>query len=248
MVGAPAPDPITAEARGLGLLAVAHVVRVPEVLLHAPAVGAAPAFLVIAWIDAASGTSRDAAGAALGVGLAEQHRRTAPAYGLDHDNYCGLTPQPNGWLPSWLDFYRDRRLRHQITLAERQGFLRHPRRSQLERLVERLELWIDPRPEPPSLLHGDLWGGNWLVDETGQPVLIDPAAYYGDREAELAMCRLFGGFPCSFYDAYDAAWPPLPGRHERVPLYQIYHLLNHLNLFGEVYGAQVDAVLRRYVG
>ena len=100
----------------------------------------------------------------------------------------------------------------------------------------------------PSLLHGDLWGGNWLVGASGEPVLIDPAVYFGDREAELAMCHLFGGFPGSFFAAYDALWPPAPGRAERVRLYQLYHLLNHLNLFGEGYGGQVDAILRDFVG
>jgi fructosamine-3-kinase len=118
----------------------------------------------------------------------------------------------------------------------------------LERFIARLEEWIDDQAVQPSLLHGDLWGGNWLISTNHQPVLIDPAPYYGDREAELAMCHLFGGFPAHFFHAYNEAWPPASGRDERIPLYQLYHLLNHLLGFGESYGAQVDRVLRRYVG
>ena len=118
----------------------------------------------------------------------------------------------------------------------------------MQQLVDHLDTWLEPRPEPPALIHGDLWSGNWLIDRAGAPVLIDPAVSYSHREAELAMCRLFGGFPDAFFAAYDAAWPPAPGRDDRLPLYQLYHLLNHLNLFSEGYGGQVDRVVHRYVG
>ncbi len=242
------PDPIAAEASGLTLLSQARAVRVPQVYLHVEAQGDAPACLVLEWIEPGARADRNAAGAALGSALAEQHRRTRPDFGLDQDNYCGATRQPNGWLPSWLDFYRERRLGFQLQRALARGLLPPLRRERLERLLERLDSWLDHRPEPPSLLHGDLWGGNWLIGRAGTPVIIDPAVYYGHREADLAMCHLFGGFPPSFFAAYDEAWPPLPGRDDRLLLYQLYHLLNHLNLFGEGYGAQVDQVLRRYTG
>ena len=242
------PDPFSAEAYGLRLLAAPEGVRVPEVHLEGAAGASGPGFIVTEWIDVAPHPDKSAAGAILGRKLAEQHRRSAPAYGLDHDNYCGATPQLNGWHDSWLDFYRERRLRPQMELAAAGGHLPAARRERLERLINRLDQWLEPRPEPPSLLHGDLWSGNWLIGTDGMSVLIDPAVYYGHREAELAMCRLFGGFPQSFYDAYDDAWPPLPGRDDRLPLYQLYHLLNHLNIFGESYGGQVDQVLQRYVG
>jgi fructosamine-3-kinase len=176
------------------------------------------------------------------------HRATAGAYGLDHDNYIGATPQPNGWMPSWRDFFRERRLRFQAELARRNGLLPAERASRVERLLDRLDRWIDDALVRPSLLHGDLWGGNFIVGPGGGPALIDPAAYYGDREADLAFTRLFGGFPDNFYRAYAAAWPLPAGWQDRRDLYNLYHLLNHLNLFGESYGAQVDAVLRRYVG
>ena len=232
-----------AEAAGLALLAGAQAVRVPRVVAHGSAKPETPAYIVMDWID--RGREQRSAGAMLGQQLAALHRVTAPAYGLDHGNYCGATPQDNRTLPTWIEFYGQRRLGFQMELAGRYGLLPKERRQRLERLIGRLDRWIDESACQPSLLHGDLWGGNWLVDAAGQPILIDPAVYYGEREAELAMCRLFGGFPADFYAAYDAAWPPAPGRDERVPLYQLYHLLNHLNLFGEGYGGQVDSILRR---
>ena len=251
----PQPQPgwlemFAAEAVGLALLASAQAVRVPAVVAHGAAQsGAVPAFIVMEWIEQraryAPLLDQRSAGAQLGRQLADLHRATAPSYGLDHGNYCGATPQDNRWLPTWIEFYGERRLGFQMDLAGQRGLLPSERRRRLERLIGRLDRWIDESACRPSLLHGDLWGGNWLVDGAGQPVLIDPAVYYGDREAELAMCRLFGGFPADFFAAYDAAWPPAAGRDERIPLYQLYHLLNHLNLFGEGYGGQVDSILRR---
>ncbi len=135
-----------------------------------------------------------------------------------------------------------------MELAAQNGYLPAARQQRLEQLINRLGNWIDDHAIQPSLLHGDLWGGNWLIDLHSKPVLIDPAVYFGDREAELAMCHLFEGFPDDFFRAYDEAWPPVPGREERLPLYQLYHLLNHLNLFGESYAGQVDHILQRYVG
>jgi fructosamine-3-kinase len=248
--GAPAGrlDACTAEARGLQLLAATGALRVPQVQAQAEASSGCPAFLVLEWIDSAAVADAAVAGAALGAGLAALHRQSAPAYGLDHDNYCGPTPQLNTWRHSWLDFYRDCRLVPQVEQAQRAGRLSPARHRGLQQLVDHLDRWLDPCPEPPALIHGDLWSGNWLIDSVGNPVLIDPAVSYSHREAELAMCRLFGGFPAAFFAAYDAAWPPAHGRDDRLPLYQLYHLLNHLNLFGESYGSQVDRVLRRYVG
>jgi fructosamine-3-kinase len=112
--------------------------------------------------------------------------------------------------------------------------------------MDRLDQWIDEDKVVPSLLHGDLWGGNYLIDAQGNPVLIDPAVYYGDREAEIAFTELFGGFGLRFYAAYNEAWPLDHGYADRRDLYNLYHLLNHLNLFGESYGGSADAILRRY--
>lgn len=240
------PGMFAAEARGLQRLASTKTLRVPEVLGFGEPAGASPAFIVMEWIE--QGGDRQRAATALAEGLAALHRHTAARYGLDHHNYCGATPQDNTPCPSWIEFYGERRLGAQLALAVQHGRMPSERRARLEQVIARLDRWIDEAACLPALLHGDLWGGNWLVAADGEPVLIDPAAYYGDHEAELAMCRLFGGFPQEFYRAYDGAWPPAPGRDERVALYQLYHVLNHLNLFGEGYGSHVDAILRQYVG
>ncbi|MBK9710186.1 MAG: fructosamine kinase family protein [Kouleothrix sp.] len=256
------------EARGLGLLAASGAVRVPGVLAyrdadnderrtlnaesdireHSSLIAHRSSFILLEWLAPPAGADRARAGEILGTALAALHRSTAPAYGLDHDNYIGATPQPNGWAGSWLEFFRERRLRFQADLARRQGRWTPQRERLMERLLGRLDRWIDGRAVQPSLLHGDLWGGNFIVGPGGAPALIDPAAYYGDREADLAFTALFGGFPEAFYQAYAAAWPLPAGWRERQDLYNLYHLLNHLNLFGEGYGSQVDQVLRRYAG
>jgi fructosamine-3-kinase len=237
----PRPRMFQAEARGLKLLAAAHAVRLPRVI----AVIDQPAALVLEWIDL--GANKTLAAEALGRGLAQQHRSTAEQYGLDHDNYIGSNPQPNTPARSWIEFYRDRRLGAQRDLAARHGHLTPDRARRLDRVMEHLDQWIDDAAVGPSLLHGDLWGGNHLIDAQGNPVLIDPAVYYGDREAEIAFTELFGGFGARFYAAYHEAWPLDRGYADRRDLYNLYHLLNHLNLFGESYGGSVDAILRHYV-
>ena len=238
----PRPRMFEVEARGLSLLATAAALRIPRVI----AVIDQPAALVLEWIDV--GSNKAAAAEALGHGLAQQHRSTAQTYGLDHDNYIGSTPQRNTPARSWIEFYRDQRLGAQRDLAQRHGHLTPDRARRLDRVMERLDHWIDDDQVVPSLLHGDLWGGNYLIDTQGNPVLIDPAVYYGDREAELAFTELFGGFGAQFYTAYDEAWPLDGGYADRRDLYNLYHLLNHLNLFGEGYGGSVDAILRHYAG
>lgn len=238
----PRPRMFEAEARGLNLLATAAALRIPRVI----AVIEQPAALVLEWIDL--GSNKSAAAEALGRGLAQQHRSTAQLYGLDHDNFIGSTPQHNTPSRSWLEFHRDQRLGTQRDLAQRNGHLTPDRARRLDRMSARLDQWIDDAKVVPSLLHGDLWGGNYLIDAQGNPVLIDPAVYYGDREAEMAFTELFGGFGARFYAAYNEAWPLDRGYADRRDLYNLYHLLNHLNLFGEGYGASVDAILRRYAG
>jgi protein-ribulosamine 3-kinase len=229
-----------AEAEGLRELASARAVRVPRVL----AVGATAhaAFLALEWIDL-SGLS-SSAGAKLGEQLAQQHRTSADQFGWHRDNTIGSTPQLNARATSWSEFFCERRLRYQLDLAAEKG---HTGRLQERgaRLLERIDaLFADHQPAP-SLLHGDLWGGNAGVDASGMPVIFDPAVYYGDREADLAMTRLFGGFAPSFYSAYEAAWPLPKSARRRVDLYNLYHVLNHLNLFGGGYGAQAESMIDR---
>ncbi len=240
------PELFAAEGRGLALLRSAEALRVPEVLAWSGAGENTPGFIVMEWLGQGSANAAGVA-EALGSGLAALHRTTGPAFGLDYDNYIGANPQPNEYAEDWVSFFGEQRLGFQMELAARQARLPAQRARRLEKLLARLADWLPAHP-PASLLHGDLWGGNWLVTEAGEPALIDPAVYYGHREAELAFTELFGGFPSAFYRAYNRAWPLDEGYQERKELYNLYHLLNHLNLFGEGYGGRVDAVLRRYVG
>lgn len=238
---APPPGFFSAEADGLRALSDAKALRIPQVY----AVGNCG--ILLEWLPKGGrrGSELRNAGRELGEGLAKLHRTFGAAYGYCRDNFIGLLPQANARTQSWIDFYRDFRLRPQLQLAERLGYLHATRRRFAERLLERLSDFIDESAVRPSLLHGDLWAGNWLETSDG-PALIDPAVYYGDREVDLAMAHLFGGFPRSFFQAYAACFPLTPGHEERRPIYQLYYLLVHLNLFGEAYGPQVDRVLVRY--
>lgn len=242
---APLPRMFAAEARGLDLLRETNTVRVPAVYGTGEPTASSPGFILTEYLE---GESESRSGQeTLGRKLALLHRSPAPdGYGLDHDNYLGSTPQPNGWEADWVAFFRERRLRYQMNLAARNGRLPGERRRRLETLLGRLVELLGGVERRSSLLHGDLWGGNVIPGPGGEPALIDPAVYYGDREAEIAYTELFGGFSSAFYRAYHETWPLDPGYAERRDLYNLYHLFNHLNLFGEGYGAQVDGVLRRY--
>lgn len=233
-----------AEARGLRLLAEAGAIRVPRVWGWEED----PALILLEWLPPPPrGADRDRAAAALGTGLARLHRVRGPAFGLGEDGFIGALPQPGGWFQDWPSCWRHR-LATQADHAARRGRLAGERARRLERLLGRLEEWLEEDAGGPALLHGDLWGGNWMVGPAGEPVLIDPATFYGSREVDLAMTELFGGFPPAFYAAYQAEYPLPPGYEERRPLYQLYYLLVHLALFGEGYGTGVDRILRRYVG
>jgi protein-ribulosamine 3-kinase len=176
--------------------------------------------------------------------LATLHNQNGPHFGFPHDNYIGSTPQPNPWTANGYDFFAEHRLIFQAQLALEHGLLDHKQLTQVERLAARLPELIPV--QPASLIHGDLWGGNVITDQVGGPALIDPAAHYGWAEAELGMTDLFGSFPQDFYDAYQEVRSLDDGFRERYPLYNLYHLLNHLNLFGRGYSGQVLAILRRY--
>lgn len=243
--GRAVPGMFTAEVQGLQLLRATKTLRIPEVLAQSEATAACPAFIVMEWLGRGSSTSQVAE--ALGQGLAAIHRVTTKMYGLDHDNFIGANPQPNHQRDNWVDFFREERLGFQMELAGRNDYLSTQRRRLLEKLLARLEEWLPTLPLS-SLLHGDLWAGNWLVTDSGEPALIDPAVYYGHREAELAFTELFGGFSAAFYAAYQQTWPLESGYEERKALYNLYHLLNHLNLFGEGYGGSVDRVLGHFCG
>lgn len=239
---ASALDMFHAERDGLRELAEADAIRVPEVI--AAAVAGNTAFLLMEHLEL-RGASK-VAGARLGTLLASQHRRRGTAYGWHRDNTIGSTPQLNGWDVEWISFFRDRRLGYQLELAVANGFDTRPGRTireRGERLMQRLPDFFTGYQPEPSLLHGDLWGGNWGVIGNDQPVIFDPAAYYGDREADIAMTRLFGGFGPEFLAAYNDAWPLDKGFERRCDLYNLYHVLNHLNLFGVGYLRQVSDML-----
>ncbi|WP_347331382.1 fructosamine kinase family protein [Marinimicrobium locisalis] len=229
-------DFFIAEATGLAALRDAGTLRVPEVY------EAREHFIAMEYI--APARRADDYWRRLGEGLAHMHRQPAPAFGFSIDNYCGRTPQPNPETPSGHEFFAEHRLMYQGRLAHEQGHLDSHELDALERLCTRLPTLIPD--QSPSLIHGDLWGGNIHGDEQGHPVLIDPATHWGWAEAELAMTRLFGGFDPEFYEHYLAVNPLEPGWRERVPLYNLYHLLNHLNLFGSSYYPQVIQVVSDY--
>lgn len=225
-----------AEAAGLEALSATGTVRTPDVI------AVSDTEIVTARI--ATGQADSAAWETLGSQLAALHRRGAPCFGFSADNFCGDTPQPNPRYEDGHDFFATQRLQYQGQLARSAGLLDSDTSRQLDTLCQRLRELVPE--QAPALIHGDLWSGNVLFDEHRQPVLIDPACYWGWPEAELAMCALFGGFPGVFFDSWEDAAGPEPGWRDRLPIYQLYHVLNHLNLFGGSYLGQATAILRQY--
>lgn len=223
-----------AEARGLAWLEAARVVRVPRVI------AAAERFLVLELI--APGPRSPSFDEDLGRRLAALHRAGPAAFGLDHDNFIGRLPQSNRPAARWHEFYARERIEPQARRAVDAGLLSPGARRGIDRLLGDLRDRVGP-DEPPARLHGDLWGGNVMTDEGGDPCLIDPAVHGGHREVDLAMMRLFGGFGERTFAAYDEAFPLAPGHDDRVPLYQLYPLLVHVNLFGGTYVGAVESAL-----
>ncbi len=226
-----------AEADGLRDLEAAGAIRVPRPI--ASGGSGDTAFLILEWLPL-DGRGRPGD---LGRQLARLHRHSQTEFGWWRDNCIGSTPQHNSRMPDWVEFFQTQRLRPQLELARRnlapRGLM-----QQGERLLERLDAFFPGHRPIPSLLHGDLWGGNHGYAD-GVPVLFDPAIYYGDREADLAMTELFGGYPSEFHGAYREAWPLDPGYRVRKHLYNLYHVLNHFNLFGGGYAAQAAGMIGR---
>jgi len=228
----------SAEAAGLSEMARTKTVRVPEPVCH----GASPAACWIVLEHLELRPADDKAMRRLGRNFARLHRVTRDLYGWDRHNTIGSTPQVNTPADDWVAFWRERRLGFQLQLAASRG---HGGRllASGERLLEKLPAFFAGYRPPPSLLHGDLWSGNAAMEAGGEPAIFDPAVYYGDREADLAMTELFGGFSRSFYDAYRSEYPLDAGYATRKDLYNLYHVLNHLNLFGGGYGAQAERLI-----
>ena len=227
-----------AEAEGLAELRKAEAIRVPEPL----SCGAADGFAWIVTEYVEFGRGDAGTQERFGRQFAALHRFTAERFGWHRDNTIGSTAQINDWSNSWVDFYREHRLGFQLKLAATHGYTGSIQKKGERLMVELDKLFASYRPVP-SLMHGDLWGGNHGVDSEGNPVIFDPAVYYGDREADLAMTSLFGGCSSRFYDAYDEAWPLNEGYSVRKNLYNLYHILNHANLFGGGYAMQAESMM-----
>ena len=235
------PGMFAAEERGLNLLRAKSPFQIPEVLKT----GETPelAFIVMEFIEA--GVPREDFWEGFASNLAEMHRHSHDSFGLDHDNYIGSLPQVNSPSDSWAEFYTAMRLEPQLRMARDKGLVDVTLSKSFNRLFTIMErLWP---AEPPALLHGDLWSGNFMCAASGDATIIDPAVYYGHREMDIAMSQLFGGFHKSFYAFYHEHFPLENGWVERISLGQLYPLLVHVNLFGGGYVQQLRSCLRPYV-
>jgi fructosamine-3-kinase len=243
------------EAEAEGLVALARVAP-PTLVIPTPlAWGLAgdQAVLVLPWLDLAQGASRPGAWEDCGAQLARLHRQSlAPGqleepgrgFGWSRDNFIGASPQPNGWRSDWGTFFAECRLQPQLRWLARKG---GPLRG-ADRLLDRVPAWLEGHGAQPCLVHGDLWSGNAALLADGAGSVFDPAVYRGDREVDLAMARLFGGFPEAFFEGYAAEWPLPEGWRDRVALYNLYHLLNHANLFGGGYNKQAQSAMDSLLG
>lgn len=228
-----------AEAVGLQELGQAGEIKVPEVIY------VDDDLLLLEFIE--SGSTFGAFFSDFGRGLAKLHKHSSKQFGFIQDNFIGSTRQKNEYSDSWSHFYFHNRLLFQTKLAEERGLATRELLDGISRLEGKIDKILEGSSELPALLHGDLWGGNFLITETCEPCLIDPAVYYGHREADLAMTKLFGGFAPDFYQGYNSEYPLAEGYEYREGIYKLYHLLNHLNIFGSSYYSQCIEIIRFYL-
>ncbi|MGG6294778.1 fructosamine kinase family protein [Leptolyngbya sp. AN02str] len=225
-----------AEAQGLRQISDTRTIRVPKPICWGTT--ANTAYVVLEWLDLGYGTHRS--WDEMGRNLAAMHRvSSAQGFGWDRPNTIGSTPQVNHWTATWLEFFTEHRLRYQLDLARRNG----GQFPDGDRLIDAIPTILAGHTPEPSLVHGDLWSGNAAVTKLEEPVILDPAVYFGDREVDLAMTELFGGFPNNFYQAYHMAYPLSGGYERRKILYNLYHILNHFNLFGGGYASQANRMI-----
>jgi len=234
------PGMFESEARGLLLLKNSGEIRVPSVI-HVCS-GKQYAFLILEFIS--SGSPAPGMMSDFGRSLARLHSHTAEMFGEDRDNYMGSLSQSNRKHEDWVSFFIEERLEKQVQLALSAGYFSNETLAHFHKLYQQLDN-IFPG-EKPALLHGDLWGGNYLMSETGNACLIDPAVYYGNREIDIAMTTLFGGFDNTFYSGYNEIFPLEKGWRQRIDICNLYPLLIHLNLFGHVYLGQIESIVRKY--
>ena len=232
-------DMFLKEANGLIELKKANAIRVPEVIL------AEKDFILLEFIyssDKSKSFFKD-----FGVKFSEMHKNNSSAFGFHEDNYIGANPQPNvpeeDEMKSWVKFFFNKRILYQYRLAEKNGYATGELNAGISNLENKIEEILSGSEEPPTLLHGDLWSGNYMADENGDACLIDPAVYYGHREADLGTTKLFGGFNSEFYNSYNENFPLPDGYDYRENIYKLYHVLNHLNLFGRSYYSQAISLI-----
>ncbi len=239
-----AADMFLREAESLEALAEATSLVIPRVFVKTAAKDAAPAFLVTDFLPPASG-NRQAQDEILGRGIAELHRHTQAQYGFYHDNYCGSTPQDNTWNSDWVDFFGQQRIAFLLNLIDRKQGFSSSEKKQFDQLLGKLPDLIGHQPEA-SLNHGDLWSGNYMYTAQG-PALIDPASYFADREFDLALMAMFGGYNDRVWQAYQEDYPLPPAWQDRRDVYMLYHYLNHYYLFGGGYGQQSLSIVKKYI-
>ena len=227
-----------AEAAGLQEIHDSHTLRVPVPVCWGN--NSSTAWLVLEYLEI--GRASRSSATALGSRLAAMHQVSSGEFGWTRNNTIGATQQINERSTDWIEFWRKYRLGYQLQLARANGYSGRLQ-TQGERLIEQLNAFFPGTQPVASLLHGDLWSGNYSFDDDGEPVVFDPAVYYGDRETDIAMTELFGGFPDAFYTAYREAYPLDPGYTTRKTLYNLYHILNHLNLFGSGYLRQAEQMI-----
>ena len=226
-----------AEALGLEQMYQTQTLRVPKPICWGMAEN--NSYIVLEWLDLGRGGNQSWQEMGRKLALLHQHKGEN-RFGWQRNNTIGATPQINDWYDNWADFFAQQRIGYQLKLANRRGGnFRNP-----DSIIEAVRDKLNKRIPLPSLVHGDLWSGNAACTIDGEAVILDPAAYYGDREVDIAMSELFGGFPASFYQAYNQQWPLDQGYQQRKTIYNLYHILNHFNLFGSGYGSQADSMIR----
>jgi fructosamine-3-kinase len=233
-------DMFAAEALGLKQMYATKTITVPQPICWGTAANSS--YLVLQWLDLGGGSNQS--WTEMGRQLAAMHRvGTSKDFGWSRNNTIGSTPQINTWMDNWADFFAEQRIGYQLKLAKRRGG-NFPESNRVVDLVRnKLAEW-----QPPvSLVHGDLWSGNAAISSDGAPIILDPATYYGDRETDLAMTELFGGFPTAFYQGYNEAWQLDSGYGQRKSIYNLYHVLNHFNLFGGGYANQAQTIIQRLI-
>ncbi len=229
------------EALGLAALTATQTIKVPQVICCGYDSG--QSYLVLEWLEFSRGSADS--WRVMGQQLAQLHCHSgSQRFGWQQDNIIGSTPQPNPWMDNWATFFAEHRIGYQLRLAQRRGG-NFPYPNQV---VPKIKAILGDRRPPPALVHGDLWSGNVAILMTGEPVILDPAVYYGDPEVDVAMTELFGGFPASFYQGYNTYLPIDSGYQQRKTLYNLYHILNHFNLFGGGYERQAQQMLQQCLG